>query len=396
MHLFGANLFFSPAGKVVVVLNGQAKTRVVQSTQSRGKAGEACLRSVGDTWTAVAGLGHRTKRLLRERRQANSPRVLRTRHVQATGACSSMVTRPRRASGDVQVPVGGRFVLMHRGFDAAAVGELIRAGTVVQWLRGRRLGLRLGLQSRQGHRVVQSVLLLLCLLSGHLVQVHGQRVASTRVQHSRWRRHCLQRVALSILRAGRARCWRQCRVRGAGLRARLAEVLVEAVERWRWRWRTVNAGSIAVRLRAGLARWVSTAILAKVDLEPTVLFAVAHAFNGFDGVGNVGEVNEGTALLAERVDELNLSVFREVLAEAVLRPGFVQVANIHITRGTTANSQGDGRRERTGVLAPADLQPTVMDHQALQVTQGVEGSGGGRIDEGNEADVLVGNVTNVV
>ena len=370
---------------------------MVQSAQSRGKAGEASLRSVRDTWTAVSWLGHGTKWLLRERRQANSSRVLRTRHTQTTGACSSMVTGSRGASGDVQVSVGGRLVLMHRGFDAAAVGKLIGAGTVVQRLRGRRLVLRLGLQSCQGHRVIQSILLLLCLLSGHLVQVHGQRVVSTHVQDPGWRRHCLQRVvALSILGAGRPRRWRQRRVRGAGLRAGLAEVLVEAVERWRWRLRTVNAGSIAVRLRAGLAWWVSTAILAKVDLEPAVLFTVAHAFNGFYGVSNVGEVDKSTALLPKRVDELNLSIFREVLAEAVLRPGLVQVADIHITRGTTADSQGDGRRERTRVLAPANLQPTVVDHQTLQVAQGVEGGGGGRVDEGNEADVLVGNVTNVV
>lgn len=348
MHLFGTNFFFSPAGKVVVVLDGQAKARVVKSTQSRGKAGEASLRSVGDAWTAVSGLGHGTKWLLGERRQTNSPRVLRTRHAQTTGACSSMVTGSRGASGDVQIPVGGWLVLMHRGFDAAAIGKLIRAGTVVQRLRGRRPGLRLGLQSRQGHRVIQSVLLLLCLLSGHLVQVHSQRVVGTHVQNPGWRRHCLQRVvALSVLRAGRARRWRQRRVCGAGLRAGLAEILVEAVERWRWRLRTVNAGSIAVRLGTGLARWVSTAILAEVDFEPAILFTVAHAFNSFDGISNVGEVDKSTALLAKRVDQLNLAVFREVLAEAVLRPGLVQVADIHVTRGTTADSQGDGRRERT-------------------------------------------------
>lgn len=48
------------------------------------------------------------------------------------------------------------------------------------------------------------------------------------------------------------------------------------------------------------------------------------------------------------------------------------------------------------MLAPANLQPTVVDHQTLQVAQCVERGGGGRVNEGNEADVLVGNVTNVV
>lgn len=231
MTLFGANLFFSPAGKMVLVLDGQPKTRVVQPTQSGAETREAGLRLVGNTWTTVSRLGHRAKRLLRERRQANRPRVLRTRHAQAASARSSVVTRSCRTIGDVQESVGRRFVLMHRGFNAAAVSEFIRAGTIVQRLRGRSLGLRLGLQSCQGHRVVQSILLLLRLLSGHLVQVHGQRVVGTHVQDTRWRRYCLQRVPLSILRTRRARRWRQRRVRGAGLRAGLADTLVEAVER---------------------------------------------------------------------------------------------------------------------------------------------------------------------
>lgn len=37
-----------------------------------------------------------------------------------------------------------------------------------------------------------------------------------------------------------------------------------------------------------------------------------------------------------------------------------------------------------------------MDHQTLQVGESVEGGGGSRVDEGDEADVLIGNVANVV
>src|SRR5690606_432300 len=47
-------------------------------------------------------------------------------------------------------------------------------------------------------------------------------------------------------------------------------------------------------------------------------------------------------------------------------------------------------------FSPAYLQPSVVNHEALKVTQRVEGRGGSRVDEGNEADVFVGDVSDMV
>lgn len=48
------------------------------------------------------------------------------------------------------------------------------------------------------------------------------------------------------------------------------------------------------------------------------------------------------------------------------------------------------------MLAPADLQSAVMDHEALYVAQSVERSSCSGVDKGDKADVLVRNVANVV
>lgn len=95
---------------------------------------------------------------------------------------------------------------MHGSLDAS-VRELAAAGSVVvRLLLG--LGLRLRLKGSQSHRVIQSVLLVLSLLlSGHLVQIHGQRVVGAHIQDTRRRGHGLQRVTvllMSVLRASRA------------------------------------------------------------------------------------------------------------------------------------------------------------------------------------------------
>lgn len=48
------------------------------------------------------------------------------------------------------------------------------------------------------------------------------------------------------------------------------------------------------------------------------------------------------------------------------------------------------------MLAPADLEASVVNHEALKVAEGVEGGSSGGIDEGHEADVLVGDVADMV
>ena len=217
--LFSSNLFLSPPGKRIFILNSQAKSRMVQASQGRGEAREASLGLVRNPRTPMSGLVRDgAKRFLRERGQAHCPRMLRTWHAQAAGARGGMVPGPCRAVADVQESVGRRLgvvmvrvVVIDGRFDAA-VGELVRAAAVVQRLRrsrGLRLSrLRLRLQGRQRNGVIQTVLLLLCLLGRHLVQVHRQRVVCPNIEHSRRRRHRLQRVPLTavLLRSGRARC----------------------------------------------------------------------------------------------------------------------------------------------------------------------------------------------
>ena len=76
---------------------------------------------------------------------------------------------------------------------------------------------------------------------------------------------------------------------------------MKAVQTRRRRPRPFDARSIAAWLGAvvaPLAGRVPTPVLAKVDLELAVFLPVAHSLDRLDGVGDVGEVDEGAALLA--------------------------------------------------------------------------------------------------
>lgn len=141
---------------------------------------------------------------------------------------------------------------------------------------------------------------------------------------------------------------------------------------------------------------VSATVLAKVDLELSVVLLASDRLDSLDGVGNVGEVDKGAALLAEGVNQLNLTKLGEILSQALLGPGVIKVANVHVSRSTTADGQSDSRRQRARVLSPANLEAAVVDHETLNVTQSVERSGCRGIDKGNEANVLVRDVTDVV
>ncbi|GKT53353.1 hypothetical protein ColTof3_00692 [Colletotrichum tofieldiae] len=102
------------------------------------------------------------------------------------------------------------------------------------------------------------------------------------------------------------------------------------------------------------------------------------------------------ALRLHSVDQLDFAVLGEVLSQSLLSPCLIQVANVHIARSPSADGKGNGGRKGTGVLAPANLQSAVVDHQALQVAESVEGRGSRGVDKGDEADVLVRDVTDVV
>jgi len=77
--------------------------------------------------------------------------------------------------------------------------------------------------------------------------------------------------------------------------------------------------------------WVTAAILSKVDFEAFVLVKAAYRLDRFDSVGNIGEVDECTALLAQCVHELDLAILGKVLTKTFFGPGLVQVADVNIT-----------------------------------------------------------------
>src|SRR5690606_19434831 len=127
-----------------------------------------------------------------------------------------------------------------------------------------------------------------------------------------------------------------------------------------------------------------------------VLLLAAHRLDGLDRIGDVGEVDKGATLLTKRIHELNLAELGEVLAKALLGPRLVEVADVHVPGGTSADGKSNRRGQSTRVLAPADLQPPVVDHEPLEVAESVERGSSRGVDKGNEADVLVGNVPDVV
>ena len=162
---FCSNFLLSPARQRTLVLDGQPKAGVAESAQSGREARETALRLVSNP--GARGLARDgSKRFLRKRWQTHGPGVLCPRHAQAASASRGMVAGSRGSIGNVQKAVGRRLVLMQRGLDTP-VGKIGSGGAVVERLLMRWLGL--GVESRQGHGVVQPVLLLLGLLGGHLI-----------------------------------------------------------------------------------------------------------------------------------------------------------------------------------------------------------------------------------
>lgn len=159
------------------------------------------------------------------------------------------------------------------------------------------------------------MLLLLLSLLRHLVEIHGQGVV-VGIEES-------GRLLRSVAICGRAAVLRSVR-RGGG----------DAIS------------TRGLRL-LHLAGRVATTVLSKVDLELLVLLPSSDGLDSLDGVGNVGEVDKCAALLTQSVDKLDLAILGKVLSQALLSPGLVKVANVHVSRSTTADGKGNGRREST-------------------------------------------------
>ena len=91
-------------------------------------------------------------------------------------------------------------------------------------------------------------------------------------------------------------------------------------------------------------------------------------------------------LLFQEVDEFDITEPAKVPLQLLLAEGFeaLNVSDVDVPRGTGVDGERESGREWTGVLAPTDLQPTVVEGQALERSDLAESHGGGWVDERNE------------
>jgi len=296
----------------------------------------------------------------------------RSQHRQADGTAVGRprVARSQQAADRGRARRGGR---RSRGRVAEAIGRdasgvamtvMVRA---LRHLESQTIGLiRRGSGRAEERSLLSSeglllLLLLLLRLLGEVLEVQSQRIGSRVEESSRGSSSAGWSIAIGAVGVGRVG----------------------------------TVGSSTLKL-GQLSRRVAAAVLAEIDLELLVLLLALNRLDGLDSVGNVGKVDEGAALLTQSVDQLDLAVLREILPKLFLGEGLVQVANIHVTRSTAAHCESNRRWKSTRVLTPADLQTAVVDHETLQLAQRIKGRGSSWVDEGHEADVLVGNVTDVV
>jgi hypothetical protein len=72
-------------------------------------------------------------------------------------------------------------------------------------------------------------------------------------------------------------------------------------------WRRIYTITLR-RLLLNLTGRIATSIFAKIDFEPLILLLTTYCLNSFDCIGDVGEVNEGTALLTKSVNKLDIAI----------------------------------------------------------------------------------------
>jgi len=95
---------------------------------------------------------------------------------------------------------------------------------------------------------------------------------------------------------------------------------------------------------------------------------------------------DGNPLFFQEVDEFDITILAKVPLQPFLTEGVevFDVPNVHVPRRTRVDGECESGREWARVLAPADLQPTVVEGQALEGSNLVERHGSSRVDEGNE------------
>lgn len=99
-----------------------------------------------------------------------------------------------------------------------------------------------------------------------------------------------------------------------------------------------------------------------------------------------GGYTTGYSLFLEEVHQLNLAILAEIALQLLLveRIEVLDVADVDIACSSCVHCEGECWRERSRVLAPADLQPAVVESEALVRRDLVERKRRGRVDESYE------------
>ena len=145
-----------------------------------------------------------------------------------------------------------------------------------------------------------------------------------------------------------------------------------------------------------LTRWIAAPVLAEIDLESPVLLLASYALYRLDSIRNIRKIHKRTTLLPQSINKLHLPKLLKISPQPLFRPSLIQIPNITIPTSTSRHRQRNTWWQSTAVFAPSDFKATVVDHETLQVGEGVKGCCAGGVDEGDEADVFVRDVADVV
>ncbi|RUS33592.1 hypothetical protein BC938DRAFT_470973 [Jimgerdemannia flammicorona] len=102
----------------------------------------------------------------------------------------------------------------------------------------------------------------------------------------------------------------------------------------------------------------------QIDAIFLVLLFGANPVNRLHRRRDAREIDETTILLLECVDQLDLAILGEILAEFVLSDVGINVTEINVARRARLDGSEDRGGERRG-FAPANFETTVLDQDAL-------------------------------
>lgn len=159
------------------------------------------------------------------------------------------------------------------------------------------------------------------------------------------------------------------------------------------------------RLRAG-PRWVRAPVLSVRDSEVRVVRLGLDALDGLNRVRDVGVVDERTVpdevivnatprtrtdkipLFFQKVDKFDIAILAKVPLQPLLAEGIkvLDVSDINVPRRTRVDGERESGRKWARILTPANLQPAVVERQALEGSDLVESHSSSWVDEGNELE----------